>query len=99
MSDHPSGQPEIDIPTMLQRLERNPASLLPKTHWDCAVCLNMVAGDPEGSAHPAVTVANGTTVCAAHVEQAFSLGEQVRSQRKMRQEQSMARLRGMLGSP
>ena len=93
MTDHPSGQPEIDVPSMLQRLERNPASLLPKTHWDCAVCLNMVAGDPEDSAHPAVTVANGSTVCADHIEQAFLLGDQVRMQRNMRREQAMARLR------
>lgn len=95
MTDHPSGQPEIDIPSMLQRLE-SPMIEWMSEGWKCAVCLNMVADDPNGSAHPAVTIANGTAVCAAHIEQAFLLDDQVRVQRNSRRERAMARLRDKL---
>ena len=89
MTDHPSGMPEVDVPGILDRLAG-----AADEGWQCAVCLN---GD--GGLHPAVTIANGTTVCAAHVEEAFALEDKVRMQRNMRREQAMARLRGKLGSP
>ena len=88
MTDHPSGMPEVDVPGILYRLAGE--------GWQCAVCLNLIANDPEGSAWPAVTIANGSTVCAGHVEDAFGLEDKVRMQRNMRREARMAELRGKL---
>lgn len=92
MTDHPSGQPEIDVPSMLQRME-SPMIEWMSEGWKCAVCLNAAVEIGTDQAYPAVTIANGTAVCAAHVEQAFILEDQVRMQRNMRREQAMARLR------
>jgi len=94
MTDHPSGQPEVDVPSMLQKIANGWPVEWMSEGWRCAVCLNMV-DDPQDS-YPAVTIANGTAVCAAHVEQAFLLGDQVKMQRNMRREQAMARLRDKL---
>ena len=93
VTDHPSGMPEVDVPGILYRLAGADEG------WQCAVCLNLVHDDPEGSAWPAVTIANGSAVCAAHVEDAFGLEDKVRMQRTMRREARMAELRGKLGSP
>ena len=105
-TDHPSGQPEVDVPSLLDKLiamqpSRSTLELDWKASagWQCAVCLNLIANDPEGSPWPAVTLANGSAVCAAHVEDAFGLEDKVRMQRNMRREARMAELRGQLGSP
>ena len=102
-TDHPSGQPEVDVPSLLDKLiamqpSRSTLELDWKASagWQCAVCLNLVRDDPEGSAWPAVTIANGSAVCAAHVEDAFGLEDKVRMQRNMRREARMAELRGKL---
>ena len=102
-TDHPSGQPEVDVPSLLDKLiamgEAQALKWDLEKGWQCAVCLNLVRDDPEGSAWPAVTIANGSAVCAAHVEDAFGLEDKVRMQRTMRREARMAQLRGQLGSP
>jgi len=105
VTDHPSGQPEVDVPSLLDKLIAMNESHYQAVKWDlesgwqCAVCVNLVRDDPEGSAWPAVTIANGSAVCAAHVEDAFGLEDKVRMQRTMRREARVAELRGKLGSP
>ena len=91
--DHPSGQPDVDVPAMLQKLE------MMSSYPICAVCLYFPSDDSVFVPRQAVTTVAGNAVCSQHLKEGFTLANTAREGREYQKRQQAAKLRGRIGSP